>query len=85
MLGLRLLRSTDGSAEASAKGTAKGTEGRFDIRGLSDRIAALAGSLTVHQDDGDVCQVTLTLPATAASSHTRRPKHPSTQRPEEQP
>jgi len=51
------------------------TEGRFDARGLSDRVAALAGSLTIVEDDPDVCEVTVTLSTTAVGSHSHASSH----------
>jgi signal transduction histidine kinase len=59
-------------------------DGHFDGHGLSDRITALAGTLTAHQDE-DGCRVTLTLPTTTVNSHGHPSPQPSTQRLEEHP
>ncbi len=59
------------------------TEGRFDARGLSDRVAALAGALTVHQDDGDGGRITLVLPTPAGANQDYQSTPPWTPRPKE--
>ncbi|MBI4944349.1 MAG: hypothetical protein HY830_26710 [Actinobacteria bacterium] len=51
------------------------TEERFDARGLCDRVAALAGSLTIIEDDSGACEVTLTLSTTTVSGDSRASSH----------
>jgi len=77
--------AVDASHEAGRLIVRISTEGRFDARGLSDRVAALAGALTVHQDDGDGGRITLVLPTPAGTNQDYQSTPPWTPRPEEHP